>query len=29
MKRYAEFLDVWKQADADRPELAVARQFQR
>jgi uncharacterized protein (TIGR01244 family) len=26
-KRYIEFLDVWKNADEDRPELAVARKF--
>jgi uncharacterized protein (TIGR01244 family) len=26
-KRYVEFLDVWKNADEDRPELAVARKF--
>ena len=27
MKRYSEFLDLWKQADADRPEVAHARRF--
>lgn len=27
MKRYTEFLELWKQADKDRPELAKARAF--
>ena len=27
MKRYAEFLELWKQADKDRPEIAKARAF--
>jgi tetratricopeptide (TPR) repeat protein len=27
LARYTEFLQAWKQADADRPELATARQF--
>jgi hypothetical protein len=26
-QRYQEFLEIWKNADADRPELAHARQF--
>ena len=27
LERYSEFLELWKQADTDRPELAAARQF--
>ncbi len=27
LERYSEFLELWKQADKDRPELAAARQF--
>ena len=27
VERYAEFLELWKHADTDRPELAAARQF--
>ena len=27
IERYSEFLELWKQADTDRPELADARQF--
>jgi hypothetical protein len=27
MKRYTEFLELWKQADKDRPEIAKARAF--
>src|SRR5437667_4060967 len=27
LARYTEFLELWKQADADRPELAIARRF--
>jgi hypothetical protein len=27
MKRYTEFLELWKQADEDRPEIAKARAF--
>jgi hypothetical protein len=26
-KRYTEFIEMWKTADEDRPELAVARAF--
>jgi len=27
LARYTEFLDLWKQADLDRPELTTARRF--
>jgi tetratricopeptide (TPR) repeat protein len=27
LERYSEFLELWKQADPDRPEIAAARQF--
>jgi tetratricopeptide (TPR) repeat protein len=27
LARYTEFLELWKQADADRPELVIARRF--
>jgi len=27
MKRYTEFLELWKQADKDRPEIAKAQAF--
>ena len=27
LARYSEFLELWKQADPDRPELAIARRF--
>jgi len=27
LARYTEFLELWKQADQDRPELAIARRF--
>jgi tetratricopeptide (TPR) repeat protein len=27
LARYTEFLELWKQADPDRPELAIARRF--
>jgi hypothetical protein len=27
LARYTEFLELWKHADHDRPELAIARRF--